>query len=105
MQRNSYHRRHAPAPKVEYKRSFKSSAYSPVDTLADPDGVSVRITKRRNKNGMENYSFQFFRAYEHSGQKKETSWFDGRHIPAFVRLMQRIDMRLKVERDRADFAL
>jgi len=75
--------------------------YTEVAVIDDPDGLSARITRRKNKNGLQQYSFCFFRRYEHAGQDKETGWMDPRHIPAVVRLTSAVDDRLKLERVRA----
>ena len=75
-------------------------SYEEIAVINDPDGPSVRITKRKNKNGLTNYSYSFFRTYMHDGTEKTTTWFSARHIPAIVRLTSAVDERLKLERNR-----
>ena len=79
----------------------KPGVYNEVAIIDDPDGVSARITKRKNRNGLMQYSFSFFRTYEQGGSEHETGWFSPRHIPALVRLTGQVDERLKLERERA----
>ena len=72
--------------------------YETVAILKDPDGVYARITKRKNRNGIMQYSYSFFREFEKEGKTHSTTWFSPRHLPAIVRLTGAVQEQLELER-------
>lgn len=75
--------------------------YNTVALLKDPDGVFAHITSRKNRNGILQYSFSFYREFEKNGETHKTTWFSPRHMPALVRLTHDVQETLKLERERS----
>lgn len=75
-----------------------SNGYTPLEVVADPDGVVAVITER-DKDGR--VSFAIFREYEERGETKRTSYLARRHIAAVRRLCNDLEERLEQAEDRA----
>lgn len=80
-----------------------ANGYDEVATITADDGVGVRITSRRSRQGVMKYSFSFFRTFPlRGGGEAETKWFSSRHIDAIATLIPDLEARLAKEaaRDR-----
>jgi len=78
-----------------------ANAYSVVAVIEDAHSdVKARITVRRNPRGIDQLSYQLFRAYRHKGEALETTWFSARHADGIARVLGDVDERLRLERER-----
>jgi hypothetical protein len=79
----------------------QGTSYEEVAVLEEAEtGVQARITRRRNPRGIDQLSYNFFRSYEHKGERKETTWFSPRHLVGIIRLAGELDERLRLEREK-----
>lgn len=72
--------------------------YTPLEVVADPDGVIAVVTERV-KDGR--VSFAIFREYDVKGKTQRTSFLARRHIAAIRRLCNDLEERLEAHEDRA----
>ena len=89
--------------KTKSPRPSKDSPFTEIARLRDPDdlGLVAPITIKTKPNGYVAFSFAIFKEFEGaSGQAKRTSFLNDRHIDAAHKLLDAVEKRIEIERDR-----
>lgn len=79
------------------------SPFVEIARLRDPDdlGLVAPITIKRKPNGYVAFSFAIFKEFERSdGETKRSSFLNDRHIEAAHKLLDAVEKRIEIERDR-----
>ncbi len=66
-------------------QSSAKMAYEDVDTLTDPDGITIVISKRVQRQPL--FTMAIYKTFERHGTKQKSSFFTARQIPAVIRLL------------------
>lgn len=85
-------------------KSFSAdSPFTEIARLRDPDdlGLVAPITVKRKPNGYVAFSFAIFKEFERpDGDIQRTSFLNDRHIDAAHKLLDAVERRIELERDR-----
>jgi len=79
------------------------SEFIEIDCLRDPDnlGLVAPITIKEKPNGYIAFSFAIFKEFERGGgPTQRSSYLNDRHIDAAHKLLDAIERRIEIERDR-----
>lgn len=60
-------------------------SYMDVDTLTDPEGITIVISKRVQRQPL--FTMAVFKVFERNGVKERSSFFTSRQAPAVKRLL------------------
>lgn len=74
--------------------------YKEVATLREPEGVVCVITERSSDDGPR-HTFGFFKEFvkDAEGDVSRTSFFGAKHLPALIRLLPKVDKKLRELRE------
>jgi hypothetical protein len=73
--------------------------FQEVALLVDPDGVVAPITVS-DKDGNIRLSFAVMREFDKNGEVGRTAFLNRRHIPAAIRLLERMAEAMDAEEDK-----
>ena len=79
------------------------SPFEEIDRLRDPDnlGLVAPITIKTKPNGYVAFSFAIFKEFERpDGDTTRTSYLNDRHIDAAHKLLDAVQRRIEIERDK-----
>lgn len=77
---------------------LQNDRYQIVERIEDPDGLVAVITEQRDTGRM---SFAVFREFERGGRTCQTAYVQTRHIAAYRRLLDDLEVRAEELEDRA----
>ena len=84
-------------------RLSTDSPFTEIARLRDPDdlGLVAPITIKTKPNGYVAFSFAIFKEFERSdGETRRSSFLNDRHIDAAHKLLDAVEKRIEIERDR-----
>jgi hypothetical protein len=85
-------------PKISIKPAAKTTAFTELEIIRDPDGVVAVITERASDGRV---SFMLAREFEQSGETKRSAYLAKRHIAAARRLLADLEETLEIAEDRS----
>ena len=65
--------------------SKSKMSYEDVDTLVDPEGIMIVISKRIQRQPL--FTMAIFKVFERNGVKERSSFLTSRQVPAVKRLL------------------
>jgi len=80
-----------------------NSPFVEIARLRDPDdlGLVAPITIKTRPNGYVAFSFAIFKEFERAdGETQRSSFLNDRHIDAAHKLLDAVERRIEIERDR-----